>query len=128
MELRQQAAQAAPREFIGVLAGHRDGDDLYVAACRVLPNTAADDAHFEVPAPAFAQQEAALRAQGLAWLGFVHSHPTGPPTLSPRDRAQLWRDCLQLLVVGDDVRAFTGTAAGFRELDVVRTPCAASRA
>src|SRR5687767_6769814 len=95
--LERAAAQAAPLEMVGLLAGA--GDALAVERfVRVAGATCTAD-RFTMPAAVFAVAEAACRARGERWLGFAHSHPNGSAALSAADRAGLWRDCLQLVVV-----------------------------
>lgn len=77
-----------------------------MSAFEPLGNVAANDDCFTVDAANFAAAEAALRARGVAWLGFAHSHARGAPAPSAIDRRELWRDCVQLIVAGDEVRAF----------------------
>lgn len=96
--LRRLAEAAAPRELVALLAGPTQGDDLVVDHVLPLANTAAAPDRFEVDATAFAAAEAALRAQGRRWLGFVHSHPFGRAALSTVDRQMLWPHCLQLVI------------------------------
>ncbi len=106
------AARAAwPREMVGVAGGREAGDRAAVAAFLPLPAAAAPGA-FVVDAAAFATAEAALRARGLALLGFVHSHPQASPHPSRADCAAAWPDTLQLLLGGATpatlaLRAFT---------------------
>ncbi|HZN41421.1 MAG TPA: Mov34/MPN/PAD-1 family protein [Planctomycetota bacterium] len=94
--LERAAAEAAPREMVGLLAG-----TSAFAVERFVPvaGAACTEDHFTMPAAVFAAAEAACRARGERWLGFAHSHPRGSTALSAADRAFLWRDCLQLVVV-----------------------------
>ena len=91
------AVAAMPREFAGILGGARSDGEITVHRMTALPAGATED-HFDVPAAAFAAGEAELRALGCTWVGFAHSHPRGAAAPSLRDRASLWRDCLQLIV------------------------------
>lgn len=95
--LRRAFAAEAPREFVGLLGGARDAHTVRLATCTLLPNLAVGEDAFEVPAVAFAAAEAAWRAAGVAWLGFVHSHPFAAARPSEADRRLLWRDCVQLI-------------------------------
>jgi len=89
--------QAAPREMVGLLAG-TGGAFAVERFVPVVGATCTED-RFTIPAAVFAAAEAACRARGERWLGFAHSHPQGSTALSAADRASLWRDCLQLVVV-----------------------------
>jgi proteasome lid subunit RPN8/RPN11 len=95
--LERAAAQAAPREMVGLLAG-TGGAFAVERFVPVVGATCTED-RFTMPAAVFAAAEAACRARGERWLGFAHSHPRGSTALSATDRASLWRDCLQLVVV-----------------------------
>ena len=95
--LERAAAEAAPREMVGLLAGA--GDAFAVERFVPVAGATCTEDHFTMPPAVFAAAEAACRARGERWLGFAHSHPLGPAALSATDRASLWRDCLQLVVV-----------------------------
>lgn len=125
-QLLAEARRAAPREFVGLLAG-QGGDAanrrLVVRALYELPNAAADDDAYEVPAAAFAAAEARARDEGHTFLGFVHSHPRGPARPSAHDLATWWRQCVQLIVDGaapaagaSALRAYWLDAATLHEL------------
>lgn len=118
--LGEAVRAAGDREFVAALGGHRDGEHLHVVAVRALPNRAGRGDRFRVDPVAFAAAEQALRTAGTPWLGFVHSHPHGPPMPSATDRAELWRDCLQWIAAPDGdavaVRAFWFTGERAAEL------------
>ena len=95
--LARAAAEAAPREMVGLLCGA--GDALTVERFVPVAGASCTEDRFAMPAAVFAAAEAACRARGERWLGFAHSHPRGGTALSATDRASLWRDCLQLVVV-----------------------------
>ncbi len=96
--LTRATAVAFPHEMVGLLAGHREERTLHVERFVRLTDAACGADHFTVPPAAFAAAEAAIRRTGGTWLGFVHSHPHGTASLSTRDRSDLWRGCLQLIV------------------------------
>ncbi len=123
--LRRAFLTATPREFVGLLGGVRTTDSLGVTHFEPLPNAAIDTDSFTVDAVHFAAGEATLRHRGCTWLGFVHSHAHGSAQPSARDRTQLWRDCLQLIVGsggpngrGIDVRAFWFFASHYATLPI----------
>jgi proteasome lid subunit RPN8/RPN11 len=131
-QLLAKARSAAPREFVGLLAGH-GGDAvnrrLVVRALHELRNVAADDDAYEVPAAAFAAAEARARGDGHTFLGFVHSHPRGPARPSAHDRASWWQHCVQLIVDGEApaagasaLRAYWLDAATLHELPLLVQP------
>lgn len=124
--LLARARAAAPREFVGLLAGVRTGTarrSEVVRALYELPNVASGDDAYEVPAAAFAAAEARARGDGHTFLGFVHSHPRGPAQPSARDLAAWWPHCVQLLLDGSALargqaalRVFWHDAATLHEL------------
>ena len=110
----------APQEFVGLLGGQPGA----VLSLVPLPNRAIRGDRFAVEPLAFAQAEHALRQRGQRWLGFVHSHPHGDVRLSGIDRAELWRDCLQLVAArgrqGELLQAAYWLAArGVRQLPML---------
>ena len=125
--LERAAAQAAPLEMVGLLAGAGDA----VAGARFVPGAGATctEDRFAMPASAFAAAEAACRARGERWLGFAHSHPRGSAALSAADRVSLWRDCLQLVVVpgprdgATQIGAYWLTEDRIHTLAIVRAAC-----
>lgn len=150
--LRAAAERAAPREFVALLAGstiasaagfgepsdrNRPGTaTAVVRSFHELRNSAPDDAHYEVTAAAFAEAEARARADGQRFLGFVHSHPHGRAQPSTTDRAQWWRQCLQLVLGrlahdvdgdGGDLRAFWCERSDTFELPLRIAPLANAR-
>jgi proteasome lid subunit RPN8/RPN11 len=99
--LQAEARRCFPREACGLLGGRRAGPDFvlthFLPSCNRDPRTD----HFTIDALEFARGEAELRQQGLAWLGFAHSHPGGEATPSAADRQLLWRGCVQVIVAMD---------------------------
>lgn len=91
------ARAAAPRELVGLLGGPACGARR-IEQFVPLPPECGGPHGFHVAAHEFAVAEAVLRGRGARWLGFVHSHPVGTAQLSHRDRRELWRECLQLVV------------------------------
>ncbi|HEU4418461.1 MAG TPA: Mov34/MPN/PAD-1 family protein [Planctomycetota bacterium] len=122
--LARAAAEAAPFEMVGLLAGA--GDALVVDRFVPVVGATCSEDRFTMPAAVFAAAEAALRARGERWLGFAHSHPRGSTALSAADRACLWRNCMQLVVVpspGDgatEIRAWWLTEDRIDTLAIVR--------
>jgi proteasome lid subunit RPN8/RPN11 len=120
--LRRALHAQAPREFVGLLGGRRDGAAWRVAAIVAVHN-AADSADAFAVAPAdFTAAEARLRVQGHAFLGFAHSHPGGPATPSRRDLVAFWPHCLQAIVgpcgPGAALRCYWRDGEQVRELAV----------
>jgi proteasome lid subunit RPN8/RPN11 len=130
--LETAAAQAMARaveeagtdEMVGLVAGHATADVLHVVRFAPLGSAVCESDRFTVAPWHFAAAEQDLRAAGLQWLGFAHSHPGGEPVPSAADREQLWPHCLQL-VLGTArgalaIGAFFCDAEGFHELPVRR--------
>lgn len=118
--LRAALRVAAPAEFVGLLGGRRDGGVARVEAFAPTRNIATVADGFAVAPADFAAAEAALRADGLQWLGFAHGHPTAAAAPSLRDRASFWPGCLQAIVgpCGDapPIRVFLRDGDACREL------------
>lgn len=96
----------APREFAAVLGGRIDDETVHIERVVPLPNQSMHDDAFVLDASEFARSEHELRAAGLEFVGFAHSHPEGHPAPSTRDREQLWTECLQVITNGEQVHAF----------------------
>jgi proteasome lid subunit RPN8/RPN11 len=113
---------AGTREFAGALAGRTTAAGAHVARYAPLANAAAGADRFRVDPHAFVRALDALERDGARWLGFVHGHPRGPAAPSAVDAAELWRDCLHLIVgaatgcSGHEVRGFHWSHGGFREV------------
>lgn len=100
------ARLASPRELVAVLGGDCGADTTSVTAFVEVENVARGDGRFGVDPGAFAAVEQQLRRRGCTFVGFAHSHPRGAAAPSARDRDELWSGCVQLIVAGDDVRAY----------------------
>ena len=109
---------SAPRELAGALGGARAADHWHVARFVPLANGAAAPDRFAVDPHAFVRALACLERDGDTWLGFVHGHPGGPAAPSAADEAELWRECLHLIVgdAGAPVRGWCWAAAGWCEV------------
>jgi len=113
--IRASARRALPHEACGVLGGSRHDGLLVLTHWFELSSEAPAADAFAVDPVAFALAEARLRAEGTSWLGFAHSHPHDQAVPSARDLDQLWRNCLQVVVGGAelrDMRAFWLHEAG----------------
>lgn len=82
--LHGHVAEGYPHEVVGILAGH-DGRVVRVAA---LVNERADSPknRYQVSGLVLMRAEQALEAEGLAILGYYHSHPDHPAQYSDFDR------------------------------------------
>jgi proteasome lid subunit RPN8/RPN11 len=113
-ELTAAAQSAWPREFVAALGGELLADGWRLTSAEPLPNAAPAPARFTaeftfeftVEPWRFARAEAALRARGASWCGFVHSHPSGVALPSQQDRRSLWHHCVQLILAsGPSIQA-----------------------
>lgn len=83
--LLEEATRAHPNECCGLLLG----DGARVALARPAANVHPDPArHFEIDPGALIAAHRAMRAGGLALLGYYHSHPNGLARPSASDAAQ----------------------------------------
>lgn len=89
---------ALPDEACGMLLGWRAPDADVIQRVVPAPNVHPRPRHaFEVDPGALVAAERSARADGLALLGFFHSHPTGPAAPSAADRAGGWRGVIGLI-------------------------------
>lgn len=97
-ELAAHARREAPRECCGVLIGRIDAA---FHVMRAVPgrNLIASHELFELDPEDFVRADAEAEAEGLAVVGFYHSHPRGPERLSKVDRERAWPGYLQVLIV-----------------------------
>jgi proteasome lid subunit RPN8/RPN11 len=101
-----------PREMVAALGGRRCADVVLVEQVVPFP-TAGEHDSFLVPPASFLDAERRIRRAGGRWLGFVHSHPGGAAAPSARDRAELWRACVQMIVGGARREALCAAAFWF---------------
>lgn len=96
--VRAHAAREAPQEACGVLVG--TPAPRVVVRAVATPNVApAPRTAYTVGPAALLEAAAAAERDGLEILGFYHSHPAGPATLSAVDMAQAtWDGATYLLV------------------------------
>lgn len=94
--ISRHALDEAPNEACGLIAG----TDSRVSRIVPVENVAEQPAtQFEMEPRALARHLPELAGEGLATLGFYHSHPTGDPIPSPSDISQsLWDDTVYLIV------------------------------
>lgn len=82
--MHAHAAEGYPHEVVGILAG----EPGRVTRIAPLINERADSAHnrYKVSGLTLARAEQALEDEGLAILGYYHSHPDHPAQYSEYDR------------------------------------------
>lgn len=105
-QLAEATRQQSPREIAAVLGGRIVDQIAHIERVVALPNQSEHDDAFVLDARQFSRCEHELRAAGLAFIGFAHSHPEGHAAPSTRDREQLWTDCLQVITNHEQVNAF----------------------
>ena len=114
-----EAARAHPNEACGLLLGERRGAREHIVATVPTANVAPDPTrNFEIdPAALIAAHRAERAGEGLALLGWYHSHPSGDAAPSATDRASAPRDGrLWAIIAGGGVRLWRDAAAGFEAL------------
>jgi proteasome lid subunit RPN8/RPN11 len=109
-----EACAAFPNECCGLIEAERAGETIRATALHPTANVADDPAAgFEIDPAAHIRLRCELRGTGRSIVGCYHSHPTGRPTPSERDRASgceadfVW---IIAAVAGDEVTlaAFEG--------------------
>jgi len=121
-EIVAHARTSAPEEACGILVGRRTETGFAVLRAEPCRNVHPGDRtrRFLIdPERQLAVQREA-RQQGLAIVGFYHSHPGGRAELSEHDRAQAhpWTPMLIVALRGGRVEARAwrcGPAGGFEE-------------
>ena len=92
--------------MIAVLGGQIVDRAAHIERVILVQNQSGQHDSFFVTAQDFSRCEQDLRAAGLTWLGFAHSHPDGPATPSSRDREQRWTGCLQVITNPRHINCF----------------------
>jgi proteasome lid subunit RPN8/RPN11 len=121
VDLRAHARAELPNECCGLLVG--DAGEI-VRAVRARNQRASPTRYLVDPEDHFGAIRAARR-EGLAVVGAYHSHPSGPPVPSVRDRAEAHDRSYVYVIVSlagtGDTRAFRFSGSEFEpvELEVV---------
>jgi proteasome lid subunit RPN8/RPN11 len=118
-DIQSHARATFPDECCGFLLGLAPGEGAASVEVRVAvraPNAEAGEGvartRFTIaPALVLAAHKDAAR-QGLALVGFYHSHPQGGDWPSAHDRALAWPGHVYVIAAGDSLRAFVATAPG----------------
>lgn len=115
--LLAQAAAAHPHECCGLLLGCDGRVESIAPAANAHPQPAR---HFEIDPAALIAAHRAARRGGPQIIGYYHSHPAGPATPSPTDRAMAARDGKVWAIVGHggDVTFWRDDETGFTPLAV----------
>jgi len=98
--IRRHAAAAYPEECCGAIVGRSDGRSRVVTEAWPLANTAVEDhaRRFAVGPADYRNVEARAQNEGLALLGFYHSHPDAPAKPSQYDLLQAWPNIDYIIV------------------------------
>ncbi len=101
--LRQHAAEEYPHEGCGILLGRAGDAGQPAIVVRALPasNVREDEARhnrYLIEPRAILDAQRAARADGLAIIGYYHSHPDHPAWPSDFDRDHAWPDTSYLIV------------------------------
>jgi desampylase len=114
--IRQEAAEAAPRECCGLLEGLcEDASRLTVTALHPARNLAAEPDKFEIDPRDHIAAAKVARGRGRAIIGCYHSHPGGAARPSAADLAGAAEDnFLWLIVAEEPLAAFVHHTGGFR--------------
>jgi desampylase len=112
--MRAHAAAALPQEACGLLLGESNRITEARAAANIHPSPAT---HFDIDPQALIDAHRAARAEGLAVIGYYHSHPHGPAAPSATDRASANRDgAVWAIIAGTDVTFWQDGEQGFTAL------------
>lgn len=106
--IRRHAEESYPDECCGVLLGRFESDDLRAVHAAVRCENIAESPRtqyaMDVRHVVRLQREA--RAQGLAIVGFYHSHPDHPPLASPQDLQDAhWSGCSYVITAIEQAHA-----------------------
>ncbi len=105
-QVAAHATESYPQECCGVLLGHRDPERRTVVRAVRCRNAHQDPAtRYAIdPAELIAIQRRA-REEPLAIIGFYHSHPDHPPSVSATDLAEAdWTGCSYVIVSVEEKR------------------------
>lgn len=84
-EMKIHAQEGFPHEVVGILAGHRDTNEVH--AVTLLVNERAETHNrYKVSALRLMKAERELESQNLEIVGYYHSHPNHPAQYSQFDR------------------------------------------
>jgi len=117
-----QAVAELPLECCGLLAGHRDADELRVMQRYPLVNAAASPVEYESESRSLFAAHKDMRRNGWDVLAVYHSHPTSPPIPSRKDLARRYGDGVADLIISlqsaqPEVRGWWLTDTDYREAD-----------
>ncbi|RXK46350.1 desampylase [Halorientalis pallida] len=110
-ELIAHARERAPEECCGVLGGRQGADRSRADRHRRASNIASDpETAYELDPEEQLAHMQAIEDAGQDVVGFVHSHPAGPPRPSRTDERQAtWTGYSYVIVVLDGAEPFVGS-------------------
>lgn len=110
-EIRAHGREAYPEECCGALLGTVDNGDARAARAERMANARTDERRrrYEIDPAEYQRVEKLAGAQGLALIGFYHSHPDHPaaPSAYDREHALPFFRYLVLAVAGGEPRELT---------------------
>jgi proteasome lid subunit RPN8/RPN11 len=98
--IRAHGEETYPHECCGALLGHTSPDGLVIDSATRAGNTRTDSAHnrYRIAPGELVKIEREARRDGLAIVGFYHSHPDHPAQWSMTDLAEAhWLGCCYLI-------------------------------
>jgi proteasome lid subunit RPN8/RPN11 len=98
--IRRHASAAYPEECCGAIVGRADGRWRVVTEAWPLANSSLEDhaRRFAIGPADYLSVEARARNEGLALLGFYHSHPDAPAEPSQHDLLHAWPNVDYIIV------------------------------
>ncbi len=96
-----QGREGKPLEICGLLAGHKDGDDILIAEVYPAQSDDQSELTYTINARDYMRAEKAAREAGTQIVGIYHTHPATQPYPSPTDVKQAhWGDSDDLTFPG----------------------------
>lgn len=113
------ASSAMPEESCGALLGYEVGGARRIVRAVAVENQEreAPERRYRIPASAVRVLESRAEEEGLAVVGYYHSHPTGVAVPSPEDLGEAWPWYSYLIVPVEAGTARPGTARSWRLRD-----------
>ncbi len=119
--LSEEARRVQPIEACGLLFGEMSRATATVERIIVTPNALESSIAFEIDPKVFYHAFTEAERDGLEFLGFFHSHPTGVyPSNLDRKFMKLWGDAVWLILSlsQNKFAAFRMEDGGFQALDL----------
>ena len=108
--LRKESDKTRPIEACALLFGKLTDKDTTVTRIAMMPNILRSTIRFEINPQAFFRAFMRVRAEGMEFVGFFHSHPaSATPSAVDLHFMRLWGDAVWLILSQTD-----GGMAAFR--------------